>query len=192
MNTTNLFVELVVIGVGALAWLLLVVFAVFGWAWVPVEAAFSSTALVPLLGVTYLLGIVTDRLADALFHRLWAVKLLRARFATPDDYHADRHEVLLGSERLAALIEYGRSRLRICRGWTLNALLIAGALNLLVWMRLPETAKALRIALFGTITAVLLAAACAYAWYKLSATEYRKVHEQAALLRRRATRPEAS
>ena len=185
MNTTNLFVELVVIGVGALAWLLLLVLAVFGWAWVPVEAAFSSTALVPLLAVTYLLGIVTDRLADTLFHRLWTHRLLPRFFATPDAYHADRHEVLMGSEALSALIEYNRSRLRICRGWALNAVLIGGALALLVASQVGNATLALRLMLFGLLACALLAAACGYTWYKLSVTGYRKIREQAALLRAR-------
>ncbi len=180
------------IGVGALAWVLLLVFAVFGWAWVPVEAVFSSTALIPLLALTYLLGIVTDRLADTAFHRLWALELLRTHFPSPDHYHADRHEVLLGSGRLADLIEYGRSRLRICRGWAFNALMIAVTLNLLVWLRLAETGVAGQISVFGTAACLTLALGSGYAWFKLSVTEYRKIKEQAALLRSRSIRPEPS
>ena len=39
MSTTNLFVELIVIGVGVLAWVILLIGSVFGYAWVPVDTA---------------------------------------------------------------------------------------------------------------------------------------------------------
>ncbi len=57
MSTASLFVELVVIGVGALSWVVLLVLSVFGWNWVPTERVFSSVALVPLLSLIYVFGI---------------------------------------------------------------------------------------------------------------------------------------
>src|SRR5215210_8108672 len=132
MGTTNLFVELVVIGVGAMAWLCLLILTVFGWTWIPLEKLFSTTALLPLVSLIYLLGIVSDRIADSIFERFWVERLQLTRFANTNEYHVARRQILTGSERLSDLLEYGRSRMRICRGWTLNSVLIAIALNLLV------------------------------------------------------------
>lgn len=182
MGTTNLFVELVVIGVGAMTWLCLLVFALFGWGWLPVEKAFSTVALVPLLSLIYLLGIISDRIADSIFEHVWVKRLQKERFANANEYHVARRQILTGSERLSDLLEYGRSRMRICRGWTLNSILIAIALNLFVWIRLPQSPAALSLSLFGTIAALSFAVGAWYTWQKLSVTEYRKVKEQAAFL----------
>ncbi|SRR6266446_5711981 len=180
MGTTNLFVELVVIGVGALTWLVLLIFSVFGWQWVPTEKVFSTVALVPLLSLIYILGIVSDRIADTIFERWWNVDLRKASFPTVDAFHAARRQILTGSERLSELLEYGRSRMRICRGWALNSMFIAVALNLFIWTRLLQSR--LVLSLFGTITAFLFGLASWYTWKKLSVTEYRKVKEQAEFL----------
>jgi hypothetical protein len=77
---------------------------------------------------------------------------------------------------------HGRSRLRICRGWALNAVLIAVALNLFIWIRLSRSAVAPLLSLFGAVTILLFALASWYTWKKLTVTEYRKVKEQAAFL----------
>ncbi len=182
MNTTNLFVELVVIGVGALAWVVLLVLSVFGWDWVPTERVFSTTALIPLLSLVYVLGIVSDRIADSLFEHYWNEDLLKERFTEINDYHLARREILSRSERLSELLEYGRSRLRICRGWSLNSILISVALNLFIWTKLRDSSLALTLSVFGTVSCIIFAIASWYTWRKLAATEYRKVKEQAAFL----------
>ena len=182
MSTTNLFVELVVIGVGALAWVVLLVLSVFGWNWVPTEKVFSTVALIPLLSLIYVLGIVSDRIADSIFEKWWNDNLRKERFPDINDYHAARRQILTRSERLSELLEYGRSRLRICRGWALNSVLIAVALNLFVWMRLTGSSLALSLSLFGTVAVLSFAIASWYTWRKLTVTEYRKVEEQAAFL----------
>ena len=182
MNTTNLFVELVVIGVGALAWVVLLVLSVFGWDWVPTERVFSTTALIPLLSLVYVLGIVSDRIADSLFEHYCKKDLLKERFTEIDDYHMARREILLRSDRFSDLLEYGRSRLRICRGWSLNSMLISVALNLFIWIRLRDSSLALTLSAFGTVACLIFTIASWYTWRKLAATEYRKVKEQAAFL----------
>jgi hypothetical protein len=71
MGATGLFVALVDIGAGALACLVLLTLAAFGWQWVPVERLFSRTALVPLVSVVYRPAIVADRVADSVYERWW-------------------------------------------------------------------------------------------------------------------------
>ena len=103
MSTTNLFVELIVIGVGALAWIVLLVLSLFGWAWVPTERVFSTVALVPLLSLIYVLGIVSDRIADSLFEHWWNDNLRKSRFPEINDYHAARRRILTRSDRRTSL-----------------------------------------------------------------------------------------
>ena len=81
MNTTALFVELLVIGFGVGFWLVLLVIAAFG---LPGFAASGSTLFftaLPTLATLYVLGIVWDRIADALFQRYWGDALRAAYFA---------------------------------------------------------------------------------------------------------------
>ncbi|MFN2516555.1 MAG: hypothetical protein ABR556_10125 [Pyrinomonadaceae bacterium] len=182
MSTTSLFVELVVIGVGALAWVVLLVLSVFGWNWVPTERIFSSVALVPLLSLIYIFGIVTDRIADALFENWWNEDIRKKTFPNVEDYFVAQRLILTRSERFAKLLEYGRSRLRICRGWALNSMLIAIALNIFIWSRLANSSLTFSLSLFGTTACLLFAIASWYTWKKLSVTEYRKMKEQAAFL----------
>jgi len=185
MSTTNLFVELIVIGVGALAWFVLAILSIFGYEWLlalPADKSAALFAAIPLLAFTYLLGIITDRLSDGLFEKLWTDDLRNDYFDERVDYYNARRIVLTKSERLAELLEYGRSRLRICRGWAFNAILIVLALNLFIWLRLPETAPRLALTIAGSIIFLLIAWSCQYAWKKLSHSEYRKVKEQAAFM----------
>ena len=52
MNTTILFVELIVIGVSAIIWPILLVFSIFGYAWVPVVGLQSAIAAIPIIHLT--------------------------------------------------------------------------------------------------------------------------------------------
>jgi hypothetical protein len=72
MSTTNLFVELVVIGVAAVAWTCLLILTGFGHEWVPVDKLFSASTIVHLLALVYLLGIMSDRFSDTLLGPIWA------------------------------------------------------------------------------------------------------------------------
>ena len=67
MGTTNLVVELMVIGVGAVAALILTGLTGFGTHWVPVDALLAIQTAIPMLAITYVLGVLTDRLADEIF-----------------------------------------------------------------------------------------------------------------------------
>lgn len=189
MSTTNLFVELLVIGVGASIWLVLVVLSMFGTSWVPVEQLFSPPAALPLLAIVYVLGIVSDRMADAVFEWLWNDDLRGSRFSSRGEYYNARRIILTRSERLSDLLEYGRSRLRICRGWALNSLLIAVGLNTFLWRWSGDNPAAWGISMFGSITLLLFALGAWYSWRKLALAEYRKVREQADFFA--ATGPEA-
>jgi len=182
MSTTNLFVELVVIGVGVLAWVALVVISVFGYSWIPTDTELLLGSAVPILAIVYVFGIIWDRLADYVFDQFWVEDLRSAFFADRATYYDARRIILTQSPALSELLEYGRSRLRICRGWSLNAIVIAIALNILIWTRFSDREDAIRLSVVGTFLFVALAIGSWLAWKRLESTGYRKIKDQSAFL----------
>jgi hypothetical protein len=189
MSTTTLFVELVVVGVGAMGWLCVLLVTAFGYAWVPVDRVFSPSATVPVLALVYVLGIVTDRVADAVLGPMWA-RGNRARVYGRDDhaYVADKM-LVLAAPQFSRLFEYNKSLQRICRGWTFNAIVLLLSLHALLWLRLGVTTVTSRVAALGSVFLLLLAGGCWFSARRLNAVQYRKIKEQAAVLRTRAPAP---
>jgi hypothetical protein len=183
MSTTTLFVELVVVGVGAMAWLCLLIVAAFGHAWIPLDRVVSPSATVPVLALVYVLGIVSDRVADAVLGPLWA-KGNRARVYGGDDhaYAADKM-LVLATPQFSRLFEYNKSLQRICRGWTFNAIVLLLSLHALLWLRLGVSAATGLVAAVGSAFLLLLAGGCWFSARRLNAVQYRKIKEQAAALR---------
>ena len=146
--------------------------------WVPYEQLFSTQALIPVLSIICILGVITDRFADALFEHWW-IKNLRERTL----FNLERYyEISTRSERVSELLRYSRSRLRICRGWTFNSFLIVIFLNVFVWTEIPARFLRLKMSIFGTAAFFLLAFGSWYAYRKLALAEYRKIKSQAELL----------
>lgn len=185
MNTTNLFVELIVIGVGAAIWTLSLLVAAFGYSWVFNEVFSSPGGVGLLIGVVYVLGIITDRIADGLFER-WVSKHFRRAVYGGDStrFYEDRRLLLLKASPCAELFEYGRSRMRICRGWTLNSALAVLAVNILIWSRYSLRSDAFTMAFIASSAFLLLGTGACYAWCQLKRTEYIKTRETADFLRK--------
>jgi hypothetical protein len=121
MVTTQLFVELLVIGMGVAAWIFVFVAAAFGCPLIPRAAAPGTGELLAVIAMAYVLGIMMDRIARA----LWDPFLFR-----PGQIHGTPTEdvervICSKSEHLWNTCAYTRSRLRICRAWTLNFALLA-------------------------------------------------------------------
>lgn len=180
MSTTNLFVELLVIGVGAFAWLALLLMTALGIDLAALQSLFTSpVAAIPALAIVYLLGIVTDRIADRAFHLLRVEAKQRTKYpGGSDQYFQDRWLVLGQSEQFAQFYEYSRSRQRICRGWALNSIAISIALYVGsivhsdAW--LPVTVPCAFL--------LALALCCWWAWEALHDAELARIQAQAQVL----------
>ncbi len=183
MGTTDLFVELVIIGMGAAIWLILLVFSVFGYDWVPLEKVFSLAALIPFLSLVYVLGIVIDRIADAIFGKLWRRSLLKKVYGQEEKYLDDRRLIYIHPGRLGDLLEYGRSRLRICRGWALNSVLILISLNVFIWTRIADDNLRGKLFIFCSLLLCLFTYGNWFSWRQLSLTYYSKAKGQSTFLR---------
>lgn len=182
MSTTNLFVELVVIGLGVAGWVAMLVIAAFGSSWIAMIETHWVIVALPALAVVYVCGIVWDRFADSVFDKLWAVDLRAEYYVDIGAYYNARRTILTKSDSLSDLLEYGRSRLRICRGWALNAIAITISLNILIWTRYADMASTGLLSIVGTLLGVAIAWGCQRAWKSLSHAEYRKIKEQSHFL----------
>ena len=183
MGTTELFVELVVIGIGALAWMAIATFSIFGYTWVPLDQLLSVSALIPFLSVVYIVGIVTDRIADVIFEAIWVPGIQRKYYSSSDIARDDRRLIYSRNEYLANLIEYGRSRLRICRGWAFNAVLIILASNFFISAQVSNNALQNKLLIWVNILVGFIAFFSWYTWYKLLDTQYRRLKDDANFIR---------
>lgn len=138
MSTTTLYAELVVVGTGAMVFVLLFFYAFFGnQSWfskLAVPASIGSAFyLIPVLSVIYLLGIVIANVSHLWFQSL-EERLRRESLKEFDkQYQYDRLRNALytspTAKDLVGEFEFRRSKVRICRGWFINCILILVALT---------------------------------------------------------------
>jgi hypothetical protein len=182
MGTTELFVELIVIGIGAAIWIVLGTFSLFGFTWVPKEIL-SVPTLIPFLSLVYIVGIVTDRIADVLFEAIWAPKLLKKYYSSSIAPRDDRRLIYSTNPFLANLMEYGRSRLRICRGWAFNAVLILIAANFFIATQVTGRDLQNKLYLWVNLLVGFVAFFSWYSWHQLQDMQYRRLRDDAASIR---------
>lgn len=185
MSTTSLFVELIVIGVGTLAVLMLTVMSIFGYEWIPWDKLTSSTILVPLLSITYLLGIVIDRFADLIYSN-WSKKLRLKQFTSNNEYHDARTYVYqCANDRIVSLFLYGRSRLRIVRSWSLNCILLSVIIPIFVWIKCAQMGSDTKV-LITTFSITFFGCGAlftCFVWNKLAKNDYKRLAETSKALR---------
>ncbi|MFJ9395878.1 hypothetical protein ACIRQT_13500 [Streptomyces californicus] len=174
---TAMFVEVLVIGIGGLAGVFGCLAAVAGYANMRgISTILSSApASAVALSAAYALGIVVDRAADHLLAP--PRRRLRRRYFSTDSSYDEARKTILEFPNLVAMSDYARSRMRICRGWLLDCLLLVLAASLLVW-RFPVQH---RLILF--IAVIVLGGVCSagfyLCWRSITATGYKKLAQQA-------------
>ena len=185
MNTTSVFVELIVIGTGPAVCMALIGLRIFDISWD--KALYGNNLSLPVLflflSLVYVFGIVTDRIADFIFDKWWKEKLRKKVYKKYGADFDDRRTIYIHSGRLGDLLEYGRSRIRISRGWVLNSVLIVICLNIFVWSPQVNSEHRLSISIFGSVSFIIFALLNWYAWRNLTLTEYKKVKKQSLFLR---------
>lgn len=118
MSTTSLFAEILIVGLEALFWVLLLVAAgcdvsldiLKEW------EEYSALITILLLASAYVLGIFVDRVADSFY------SLFRYSIKVPPTVPVGRMRLLImkDSEGMAKFLDYQRSRLRIARATVFN------------------------------------------------------------------------
>ncbi|ALO91219.1 hypothetical protein SHL15_9286 [Streptomyces hygroscopicus subsp. limoneus] len=176
---TAMFVEVLVVGIGALTAAVLLLIALIGPAPTAKLApvAGSSAAAAVGLAAAYAVGILVDRAADSILtpHR----RRLRTHYFPSNTAYAQARLRLADMPVLAARADYARSRMRICRGWTLNTLALALTADLATLRYSIEH----RPFILGATSALGIATAFGFyrAWRTLTVTGYRKLAEQTTL-----------
>ena len=170
MSVTTLYAELVVVGTGALLFVLLLVYAFFGASWVPnlsADTVGKVVSLVPVLSAVYLLGIINVNISHLIFDGL--EKHLRRKLLGKRKYGEVRNELytLANVQNFVHDFEFRRSKVRICRGWYLNCVLIMVAL--LACFGNGRTS--LQVTVFGCVALAFLAAGAFVSWYTATTTE---------------------
>lgn len=166
MKTTTLFAELIVVGTGAAIFLLLLCYAVFG---VPcwfvdffnLSTAKSVTFLVPILSFIYMLGIVINNLSHLIF-KVFENRLQQKMLGETDRYKRLRNQIYTspGHKEMVDDFEFRRTKVRICRGWFLNSLLIS---ILLVIIALNNSGFS-KVIIFWTVIFFFLSIALCVSW----------------------------
>jgi hypothetical protein len=147
MNTTTLYAELIVVGSGATLFIVLLFHSLFGTSsWFSKLGGLTSigsvVSLIPVLSVFYLLGIVISNVAYLLF-KSREKKLRHKKFSKikheyerireekiSDIYEEIRTTLYTSTHKdLIDEFEFRRSKIRICRGWFINSILIIIALT---------------------------------------------------------------
>lgn len=186
MTTTHLFVELLVIGFGAIAWLVVLGATVFGYDLD--HSLLSWQALVPLLSVVYVLGIVIDRVADWLVGPLDRRHLEQYFKEDKDAYFSGRRMLVVYGPALWAHLEYGRSRLRICRGWALNSLLLMVTITVYAWVHNPPSLNPCWRLWAANLMLATFFGLCFGCWWGLNKKEYQKIQRQSDWIKSMQTR----
>jgi hypothetical protein len=132
MNSTSVLSEILTIGIGGLLGICLISFPLLG---IKPDAQFlhllkDNASILVIVGtpITYLVGIWIDRLADFCFEKAIEEKIKNKVFSDSKEYysHFAQAQVMIytKSVELSKIIEYFRSRKRVCRGWNINLFLI--------------------------------------------------------------------
>jgi len=184
MTTTNVFAELLIIGMETIAWIALLIFSLFGYDWIDFAIFNNLIIAIPLAAAAYVLGIIMDRVSDTLLagrdHTI-RKKVMGERAA--ESFSHLRSYILAKSPYLSTDLDYLRSRLRIMRSSTINFGLLAIASAAFIFTRVQSP---VRTQYWATATAfllgVILASLSYYAWSASSITYYLRLQTAFVLL----------
>lgn len=186
MQTTPIIVEILIVGIQALIWIILLVLSVFGHTNFPPAdyaiAPWSSVMAVAVLAIAYSLGVVFDRLIKLVFSYLVPTAVVRfftrmalsanerrefdeAASASLDEQkriNEARVIIQLYHTDMMAVVEYIRSRVRIARATVFNTLLIMIAALLWLYNQPTEPKGYMVLSILIGGSAIMVLALMAY------------------------------
>ena len=149
--------------------------------------------ILPFLAITYVLGIVMDRVSDWLLtSRKTQLRILV--FGSVESYRSARLAVLReGGPGITELFEYGRSRIRIARSWAfafaLNA--VTALPYSLLQLGIPTLSHRIACGLSLMLPILGLSLLTFWAWLCLVTNDYERLLEVSQLIsERRAAHPQ--
>lgn len=124
MRSSSYIIELLVAGACAGSWMVLFIIAIFGYEWVPIDLLKEAGIVLILSPFVYAIGVIIDRLVDNLFDKYFKENFKNPVFLDKEAYITARTRIYLASDSLRDLLEYGKTRIRICRAWAFNSLML--------------------------------------------------------------------
>lgn len=185
MNTTNLIVEFLVIGIQVAIWISLLVLIFIGTDWLEFgKVKELGTAIIALLiAISYPIGIFVDNLADRILKN--KDKKIRNKFINDEDKSIFRVRTLAGENSpLAELFSYQRMRIRISRSSFLNFSLISFMLPILFIVQFQKYfgSNLIWACLLTLIIGGLFTYLAYWTWKDVSKRYYRRYPEAEKLL----------
>jgi len=179
MNTTLLFVELLVTGLQSSVWVFILLITVYGYGWLQSLdfqkiSDWDTLLTVFFLSFSYTLGIIMDRAADMVFSK-WNKSIGKKIIPSSNrPLSAMRFELGKENEYLNNQFEYTRSRMRIARASSVNFGLITILALIFIVVQIHPSTEAQKWAyIFITlIVGGLLTGLSVYAWRELTITYY--------------------
>lgn len=158
--------------------MVLLLFTLFGaqpWLYQWISKSDDVASIIPVLSLIYVLGIVVDKLAYRSFKNTedhLRSSMFKVESTEPDKlkgYYDARHYLYTSPNSTAAIeaFEFGRSKIRICRGWTVNSVLIILALIFFMIRHGWDSRISVGIIAFG-----LLAWGARWSWSVATAVEF--------------------
>jgi hypothetical protein len=143
MNVTLLFAELVIIGIQVSLWLFCLILNIFGYDWLQRLQSlglnnWQNIIVTFLLSLSYVLGIIFDRLSDRVFSK-WEKRVKGEVFPLPSI--AVRFDLGKDNEYLNRQFEYMRSRMRIARASSINFGLTTIFVSLFILTRVQNLSR---------------------------------------------------
>jgi hypothetical protein len=177
MATTPLFVEIIVIGVGAFTAVALIVTAALDAPWLLLKDVTAFIFAFPFLALSYVLGIIVDRLADYM-HGVFSRQTWKCKpFASIAEYHEAHKLIRYHSGPACQHLEYTRSRMRICRGWSVNCVLLLLGANAWIWSQGNTLAWRSTSAAVVSGTLLLIFLGCLFSYWALGRSYHEQVFE---------------
>lgn len=120
METTALYVEYIVIGMETLSWIIMTVFIIIGNSFKEILKYCISNILPSIIAIIlcYVLGLVTDRIADKLFEK--RRKNIKDNF----EFQAQTSIAIWEDYSNSSYANFTLSRIRILRSTTINSVFI--------------------------------------------------------------------
>ncbi|MCP5463082.1 MAG: hypothetical protein H7A34_07975 [bacterium] len=171
MNGAALFVELLVGGVQVVVWVAVLALAsVSPDRLMSVLTSHSIENSIVLMSAAYTLGVVFDRVWDALLSPV-DKRIRSAFFADPEQAHRIRILLFSGDAVRVQFVEYIRSRIRITRYTVCNALITAVCSGIVFFIRHSEPWR--DWFLYAVLFSVVFSACAFYAHCVLISTYYK-------------------
>lgn len=183
MNTTNLIVEFLVIGIQVALWMTMLFLMIFGVNSFQAAKVENSGTLITaaLIAVSYPIGIVIDNLADLLLK--WKdYEIRRSENITDESQAIIRVRMFAeGDSLLAKQLEYQRTRIRLSRSTFINFILISLLSPYLVYFRLNNDNVLLKnpdcVAGFLFIFSAFIALGSYITWQDITRKYYKRFCE---------------